>query len=211
VTRKFGGTGLGLAISRKLVELMAGKIGVFSEPGVGSMFWFVAPFKKAARELTPPSIEPAESRTSIIGDRPLKVVLAEDNNVNQKLALLQLRKLGCQVELTADGIQTVAAWQRQVPDLILMDCHMPEMSGYEATQKIRQLEKEWGRPAVPIVALTAAAMDGDRDVCIAAGMNDYLTKPIGIKSLKAVIEKNVAKNRLAPAHVSATSEEVALT
>lgn len=186
-TRRFGGTGLGLAICQKLIELMKGSIGVSSSENNGSTFWFSVPTSKASTIIPFDGVITSDSEC-----RPsngLRVLLAEDNTINQKVTLLQLRKLGCEVELAANGLEAVAAWQRNPPDLILMDCQMPELDGFAATQKIRALEKELSAPTTPIIALTASAMDGDCQACRDAGMSEYLSKPVAAKALGAMVGK----------------------
>jgi two-component system sensor histidine kinase/response regulator len=193
-TRRFGGTGLGLAICRRIVELQKGTIEVESVEGKGSTFWFTIPF---ARPATRPSPAPqAEQIDEIsISNDSFRVLVAEDNAVNQRVVLLHLRKLNCEVELATTGVEAIAAWQRNQPDLILMDCHMPELSGIQAAQKIRELEKSLAKKPVPIVALTAAVMEGDRQECLAAGMNDFLSKPVAASALRSLVSKH--RNRKA--------------
>jgi signal transduction histidine kinase len=192
-TRRFGGTGLGLAICRKLVEIMGGQIGVNSMEGKGSTFWFALRLEKRGRlehtsSLTsgPAPVEAASLRTGA-----LQVLLVEDNRVNQKIALTQLRKLGCEVQVANNGLEAVAAWGAGDFQLIFMDCQMPEMDGYEATQRIRALESAQGLQPIPIIAMTANAMGGDRESCLRAGMNDYVSKPVAIKGLQTVLRRNL--------------------
>jgi signal transduction histidine kinase/ActR/RegA family two-component response regulator len=192
-TRQYGGTGLGLAISRQLVEMMEGSIGVESEPGEGSSFWFTARFEEQPEVSTDPSPK-AEShaaprRKDAFDD--VHVLLAEDNPVNQAVALHMLENLGCQVELAGSGREAVAATRETAFDLILMDCQMPEVDGYEATALIRERERivSGGGISTPIVALTAHAMQGDRDRCLAAGMDDYLAKPFTQEQLLEVLRR----------------------
>jgi len=139
--------------------------------------------------MTPPrAAEPPSSGAAA----PLhRVLLVEDNGVNQRLAARLLEKHGCSVELAGDGRAAVSAFERGSFDLILMDCHMPEMDGYEATRAIRSLEQQRGGARTRIVALTANAMEGDRDICLKAGMDDYIAKPIDLEELKAVLQRNL--------------------
>ena len=109
--------------------------------------------------------------------------------MNQRVAMMQLQKLGCAAEVAANGIEVLGSFRRQAYDVILMDCQMPEMDGYEATRQLRQIERDEGRPAVWIVAMTANAMQGDREACLEAGMNDYLTKPVRLPELVSVLNR----------------------
>lgn len=180
-TRKFGGTGLGLAISKKLVELMGGQIGVQSQEGVGSRFWFALPL--IASEMTAaqalPQVEEAGEQ------RALTILVAEDNAANQMLIRAILKKLGHEVTIAPNGVEALALVQQADYDLVLMDMQMPEMDGLEATQHIRALGHRYSD--LPIIALTANALEGDRDRVMDAGMNDYLSKPIDIAKLKKAL------------------------
>ena len=194
-TRKHGGTGLGLAITKQLVELMGGTVGVSSRVGIGSKFWFTLPVaERDAVETTigapaqPGAVATPQRKTG----RGSRVLLAEDNGINRAVATTLLRNLGIEVDAVSTGIEVVEALQQTDYDLVLMDCHMPEMDGFEATRRIRESEASRAgaserRARVPIVALTANAMKGDRERCLACGMDDYLAKPFSKEKLQAMM------------------------
>jgi len=184
-TRKYGGTGLGLAISRSFVELMGGTMWVESTPGKGSVFAFNLPFTSPHAELAAAAgtAEAAPSHASLSG---LRVLLAEDNEFNQQLATALLTRAGVEVTSAHDGIEAVQAVRQQAFDAVLMDVQMPNMDGLEATHAIR---KEAVFAGLPIIAMTANVMAGDRERCLAAGMNDYLAKPIRHDVLYATLAR----------------------
>jgi PAS domain S-box-containing protein len=187
-TRRYGGTGLGLAICRQLVELMGGAIGVESAIDRGSRFWFAVPFDRPSAAASTASTTAAVSVAARRDDAgaPLRVLVVEDNLVNQKVATRMLEKLGHSVEIANNGSEAVDATARTAYDLVLMDCQMPELDGYGATTRIRARDTS---RQVPIVAVTANAFLDDRDRCLAAGMNDYLAKPLRLPDLERVLAR----------------------
>ena len=182
-TRRFGGTGLGLAISKQLIELMGGDIGVESVEGGGSIFFFRLPLEMET-EPSRPEVPPlAVADKGIHCPERFRVLLVEDDPLNQKLIDTMLRKMGYQRGVAPDGHEAVSLLQTEAFDLVLMDCSMPVMDGYMATEKIRDPATGLKNPQIPIIALTARAMQGDREKCLEAGMNDYLTKPVKLTDL----------------------------
>ena len=191
-TRKYGGTGLGLSIVRRLVELMGGECGVTSREREGSTFWFTARFFAADRNARA-NVQPTHATANTghprrpsrpSGERPL-ILVADDNVVNQKVAARLLEKMNYRVDVVDTGRAAVSAWRTGKYDLILMDCQMPNLDGYEATREIRKAEN--GTRRTPIIALTAHAMKGADEECRAAGMDGYLSKPIDRALLQSTL------------------------
>ncbi|ARJ67802.1 hybrid sensor histidine kinase/response regulator [Magnetospirillum sp. ME-1] len=185
ISRRFGGTGLGLSICKRLVEMMGGEIGFDSLPGEGTTFHFTLPLAVAAER----SSQTAEGEDSHLPS--LAVLVAEDNPVNQKLATTLLKRWGHRVTLAHNGAEAIAALARQPFDVVLMDVHMPGIDGLEATRRIRAMTGPVA--AIPIIAMTADVLDGDALLCLEAGMDDYVSKPVEparlLAALKAAIKR----------------------
>ncbi|MFH2060005.1 MAG: response regulator [Pseudomonadota bacterium] len=179
-TRKYGGTGLGLSISKQLVEMMGGNIGVESEEGNGAKFWFTLPLEYGNEHF----VKIIQKESAGGEERPLNILVAEDNLINQKVLKKMLNKMGHTVCIAPNGLKAVQIVREQTFDLILMDGSMPEMDGFEATKLIRSSGN-----CIPIIAVTAHAMHGDRQDFIDAGMDDYISKPIDVEMLKEAIQR----------------------
>ena len=190
-TRRFGGTGLGLAISARLVELMRGKIGCRSSEGQGSTFWFEIPLLAHVPEPAAalPTARPQGQGPSPMGrdgESPLTALIVEDNAVNLRIAQRMLARLGCECACACNGAEALEILARRTFDVVFMDCSMPVLDGFQATRKLRQREAAQGGHAY-VVAFTANAMEGDRERCLAAGMDDYLSKPIEVEKLERLV------------------------
>ncbi|EKD38127.1 MAG: hypothetical protein ACD_75C00853G0002 [uncultured bacterium] len=185
------GTGLGLVIAAELVEMMGGKICVESEPGVGTIFYFSVrfPLGGAAYEEEPVRSQlPVAPGSELNLRRQLRILLVEDEYINRTLAITVLEREGWKVTAACDGREALGVYDENAFDLILMDIQMPELDGYETTRTIRRNEDRTGRH-VPIIAMTAYAVKGDREKCLAAGMDGYISKPVRPDQLRAEIER----------------------
>jgi len=183
-TRKFGGTGLGLSISKQLIEMMGGRIGLHSQPGTGTTFYFVITLPISS-DCDVERI-PVPSQQKFSG----RVLLAEDNQVNQLVARKILSSLGFEVDVVENGQLALEKLKNGRFDVVMLDCQMPVMDGYTAAREIRKLSGPAAK--VPIVAMTAHAMTGDREKCIESGMNEYISKPVKKEALIEVLSRTLA-------------------
>jgi signal transduction histidine kinase/CheY-like chemotaxis protein len=188
MNRKFGGTGLGLAISKKIVELMGGNIGVQSSENEGSFFWFTIVLEKQNRPQSTVK-ELSDINNNNIDKDSAEILLVEDNKTNQLVAISMLKKLGYKIDLAVNGFECIEALRQKDYNVVLMDCQMPEKDGFETTEEIRSGNSGVRNPEILIIALTAHAMEGDREKCIKAGMNDYIAKPIKIKEIDELLKR----------------------
>jgi CheY-like chemotaxis protein len=198
LSKKYSGTGLGLAICKRLVELLGGEIGVRSSPQGGSSFWFSLPL-----EIRPDPSQAAlpEQPTDTLSERLMrlqgKLLLVEDKPDNRIIIVAMLRKLGLQADIAEDGQQAIDATAAKAYEVVLMDCQMPGVDGYAATRAIRAREAEGQH--THIIALTANALKGDREKCLAAGMDDYIAKPATVRQLQEAFERWMTIQRARPA------------
>ncbi len=206
-TRQYGGTGLGLAICAKLVALMDGGISVSSEPGKGSAFRVSVVLSQVDDHEGPHTVPMTAEEMPLTG---LKILLAEDNAVNELLMRRMLGQMGCDVEVAHDGEEALQMWRQRDYDLLLMDVQMPKLSGFDATAHIRKMEKRTGAH-LPIVALTAHAMVGDREKCIAAGMDAYVSKPVSAEMLTQAMRDALRASAAAAARPQEMLADVDLT
>jgi CheY-like chemotaxis protein len=185
ISRRYGGTGLGLVISKRLCELMGGRIELESEQARGTTVRFTVRVGVVA-DGAPASREPGREVPAV---RPERILLAEDNLVNQKVALSMLRHLGYQADVAFNGREVLERVAQQPYDVILMDVQMPDLDGLEATRRILAMPADPDRPRPWIIAVTANTMPGDREVCLSAGMDDYIGKPLKIKDLEIAMAR----------------------
>jgi signal transduction histidine kinase/ActR/RegA family two-component response regulator len=227
MTRRYGGTGLGLSIARQLVHMMDGEIGVDSTVNMGSTFWFAVALKKSDAARPTPVIQPvrpvakprAEGHPAFFspaskdfqaalraaGREDVSILLVDDNPANMRVTQALLETLGCMVSTARNGLEAVDAYREKEFDLILMDCQMPEMDGYEATRAIRQIEGFQQR-RTPIVALTAHAMEGSREASLASGMDDQITKPLTMAMLVSKLLEWLVRHPQATAESTESSD-----
>ena len=192
-TRKYGGAGLGLTIVKNIIDLMDGKVGVESQVDRGTTVWFELGYstgKPPAQEANQSSdylVDPSGSKTD-----DTRLLVVDDDVLNRLIVTEMLKKLGYLADASVNGKEALNQLKKDTYSLVFMDCLMPEMDGYETTRRIRTLKNgETTYEHIPVIALTAKAMEGDKERCLEAGMDDYLTKPVSLKSLKKVLEKHL--------------------
>jgi PAS domain S-box-containing protein len=207
-SRRFGGSGLGLAISKRIVKLMGGEIGFESAPGTGSTFWLNVSLPRAEPPEDWSAAGEGLAEGTLLPPQGSRILIAEDNPVNQLVVLEQLKSLGFEATAVSNGLEALAALEETVYDLVLMDCQMPELDGYEATRRMR--ERSGGRWHIPVIALTAHAMRGDREKCLAAGMNDYIAKPFRVETLNQVLVRWLPPGDTLPPVPAATAAAATL-
>ncbi len=193
MTRQYGGNGLGLSIAKELVERMGGTIGAHTELGKGSTFWVELPFEQAAE----PRIMQVRARDAHLAPRPMPleaplVLVVEDSPINRVVAMGVLEREGYRAHAVNDGHEALDALQTTRYDAVLMDCQMPGLDGYQATRQLRQRENDSRH--TPVIAMTAHAMTGDREKCLAAGMDDYITKPVRAQTLTETLQRWIGPN-----------------
>lgn len=208
--RRFGGTGLGLAISRRVMEMMGGTIQLTSVIGQGSTFSVQVALPRATSCEVPDAKVQGQARATkkpALNLEGVRILVAEDNEVNQEVVRAMLKRLGTEAVVTGNGQEAFAAFQAEAFDLVLMDCQMPVMDGFEATAAVRGLEREKGTHT-PIVAMTANAMKGDQERCLLLGMDDYLSKPVSLKDLEGMVRRWTVDRKAMPEATQATGEGV---
>ena len=194
-TRRFGGAGLGLTITRQIVRLMGGDIGVNSSLGNGSAFWFTVALPRASQRVLSDSGKMAAFKPPTVQFAGKRILLVEDDESNAEIAMVLLRRLGPSITHVANGALAVAAYREAEYDMVIMDCQMPVMDGLEATRQIRAYEKQNPHSKrTPITALTAHSFDGYREECLAADMDDYMTKPVSSDDFLIMLHRWIGEN-----------------
>jgi CheY-like chemotaxis protein len=191
MARRFGGSGLGLVISRQLAELMGGQVGFCSQPGKGSVFWF----EVCGTRLKDMPLDASARTAPVPQNLDCTVLIAEDNDVNREILVTMLKTSGCRVLQARNGLEAVHISATEPHDIVLMDVQMPEMDGISATRSIRAREITQGLQRKPILALTANALADDKANCLAAGMDDYLTKPFMRRQILELMSKWLSRCR----------------